>query len=333
MRRCADKSRMAKGNQVKRSALLTALMVAFGVLSSTATAASAQPAPVAGPSCFTPTNVGDAQRPRDTLVATKAMVARAQRHVDAAKRKAVFGSGRVPSTVEVPVYANIIKGRHVRDRRGHSRERVSIAEIQESIAILNEAFAGGQSATNHAVGLHFNLVDIRFKKRDRWFHAVPDSAADIRMRRALHRGGRDALNLYFTRPRDDTLGSSAFPWDYKVHPRRDGITIGAGTVPGGNTKNYNLGDTLVHEVGHWVGLFHTFEFGCDAENDMVADTPQEADPGFGCPEGADTCADDPGADPIHNFMDYTQDSCMNMFTWGQTDRMTRAWAYFRAPAV
>ncbi|MEI2819415.1 MAG: hypothetical protein V9E81_04035 [Marmoricola sp.] len=46
----------------------------------------------------------------------------------------------------------------------------------------------------------------------------PDSAADIRMRRALHRGGPDALNLYFTRPRDGTLGFSAFPWDYKRPP-------------------------------------------------------------------------------------------------------------------
>lgn len=318
---------------MKRSALLTALIVAFGVLSSTATSASAQPAPIAGPSCFTPTKVADVSRPRDTRLVTKAMVASAQRHIDAAKRKAVFGSGRVPSTVEVPVYANIIKGRHVRDRLGHSRSRVTVAQVKESIVILNEAFSGGQSATNHSVGLHFTLVDIRFKKRDSWFHASPDTLADRRMRRALHRGGPTALNLYFTRPSDGTLGFAAFPWDYERHPLQDGLTINAGTVSGGNTRNYNLGDTLVHEAGHWVGLYHTFEYGCDVENDMVADTPQEADPGYGCPEGADSCADDPGADPIHNFMDYSNDSCMFEFTAGQVARAQDAWTAFREPSA
>ncbi|MEI2819414.1 MAG: hypothetical protein V9E81_04030 [Marmoricola sp.] len=119
---------------MKRSALLTAIDGGVRCALEHGYCRVSPTGPYCGAELFhSPTKVGDAQRPRDTLVVTKAMVASAQRHIDAAKRKAVFGSGRVPSTVEVPVYANIIKGRHVRDRLGHSRERVSVAQIKESI--------------------------------------------------------------------------------------------------------------------------------------------------------------------------------------------------------
>ena len=63
----------------------------------------------------------------------------------------------------------------------------------------------------------------------------------------------------------------------------------------------------------------------------MADTPKEAVPQFDCPAGADTC-NAPGLDPIRNFMDYTQDSCMNEFTPGQVERMNDAWIDFRAGA-
>ena len=75
-------------------------------------------------------------------------------------------------------------------------------------------------------------------------------------------------------------------------------------------------------------LEHTFAHGCAANGDWVADTAPEAMPQFDCPTGADTCPA-PGLDPIHNFMDYTQDSCMTC-SQGQAERMSDAWLQFRA---
>ena len=95
---------------------------------------------------------------------------------------------------------------------------------------------------------------------------------------------------------------------------------------------YDLGLTAVHEAGHWFALEHTFYGGCNEHGDDVDDTPPMKIPTSGCPADGtkDTCPNDPGSDPIHNFMDYSYDQCYTEFTPGQAERSHDYWLAFRA---
>ena len=93
---------------------------------------------------------------------------------------------------------------------------------------------------------------------------------------------------------------------------------------------FDEGDTLTHEAGHWLNLEHTFFGQCNKSGDFVDDTPPQKKPSSGCPEGNDTCPRQPGLDPIHNYMDYSDDDCITQFTPGQSQRMRDAWLFYRA---
>ena len=131
---------------------------------------------------------------------------------------------------------------------------------------------------------------------------------DMAMKSALRQGTYQALNIYFVKELGDgSLGKCNFP---RASPDSsvltgDGCTVKFTTVPGGSEVNYNLGHTTTHQIGHWFGLYHTFENGCDGAGDMVDDTPAEAYASRTCDLGRDSCPGQPGRDPVRNYMNFS----------------------------
>jgi len=97
---------------------------------------------------------------------------------------------------------------------------------------------------------------------------------------------------------------------------------------------YDQGRTVTHEVGHYLGLYHTFDFGCGTASvpgcytsgDRICDTNSEANPVFGCPASSSSCG---SPNPYHNYMDYSDDLCMEEFTPEQVNRMRCTLANWR----
>jgi hypothetical protein len=151
------------------------------------------------------------------------------------------------------------------------------------------------------------------------------------MKSTLRQGGFESLNIY-TNLAGGYLGYAYLPGLPDSRLAIDGIVLHWGSIPGSGmfVGRYDLGMTLVHEAGHWVNLEHTFYGGCNAKGDYVEDTPAMLVPTSRCPEGKDTCPKEPGLDPIHNYMDYSDDACYNQFTPGQVQRAHDSWLHFRA---
>ena len=201
--------------------------------------------------------------------------------------------------------------------------------INDQIRVLDTTYAGGEGGFN--TGFRFTLAGVDRTVNADWFYAYP-GGAEHQMKRALHTGGPETLNMYL-RTAGDYLGWAYLPdITLKGNSYLDGVVIDWESLRGASTKyadRYDQGETATHEIGHWVNLEHTFFHGCNGEGDFVDDTPYMSVPTNGCPAGKDTCPQ-PGLDPIHNYMDYSYDSCYTEFTAGQADRMQDAWLFWRA---
>ena len=207
---------------------------------------------------------------------------------------------------------------------------VSQRVLDDQLAVLNLAFGGFYGGAKS--GFSFTLAGVTRTDNADWYNARSNSNPERDMKQTLHRGGFETLNVY-TNLAGGFLGYAYLPGLPESHLWQDGIVLNWESMPGASPRfagRYDLGFTLAHEAGHWFNLEHTFFGGCNAKGDFVDDTPAMLVPTRGCPEGKDTCAD-PGLDPIHNYMDYSDDPCYNQFTAGQVARMQDAWLYHRAP--
>ncbi len=223
---------------------------------------------------------------------------------------------RSSTPVVIPTYVHVI-----RDSAGNGGPTTQ--QMNDQLAVLNGAYA--------EFNYSFTLVSTDSTNNASWY-TCSGGTCETQMKNALRQGSANDLNIYYNNMGGGLLGWATFPSSYSQSPKMDGVVILSSSLPGGSAAPYNLGDTATHEVGHWMGLYHTFQGGCSKNNDFVSDTPAEKSAAFGCPTGRNTCtgAKYPGNDPIQNFMDYTDDSCMFDFSAGQGSRMDSMWASYRA---
>jgi Pregnancy-associated plasma protein-A len=240
----------------------------------------------------------------------------AQAKADAQKVKASF-------RVTIPVYFHVLRAGPT-----FAQGDVPQSMIDDQISVLNTTFGGQRGGANS--GFEFVLAGVTRTTNAAWFAMEPGTPTEFEAKSALHQGGPNALNLYSTNGGNDFfLGWAYFPEDGAGNPSIDGIVVHWGSLPGSFINFFNLGFTATHEAGHWLGLWHTFDFACVHHGDFVNDTPQMSVPTSGCPEGKDTCPQ-PGLDPIHNYMDYSVDPCYTEFTTGQAFRMQKQYKHFRS---
>jgi hypothetical protein len=299
--------------------LLAGTALAFSPLGGQATAKL--PADQLTNPCFTPAGAsakGGGQKADHREISAAEQKAIEARTAQLLKAKAARGIA-VPkgalAAATVPVYVHVI-----RDAAGNGD--VTNAQIAQQIAVLNKTFAGQESSAAAKTGFSFSLAGTFRYNNNNWHRDKQSSA----YRKQTRKGGAGALNIWLV---DFAyLGIATFPWDYAKNPGIDGIRVHYDSLPGGSIANYNLGETATHEAGHWFGLYHTFQGGCTTTNDEVADTPAQSSPTNGCPVGRDSC-NLPGLDPIHNYMDYSYDSCYNQFTPNQSTRISNMWTAYR----
>jgi len=218
-------------------------------------------------------------------------------------------------------------------RRDDGSGNTTNKQVRRQMRVLNDAFSGDTARKSENTPFRFRLKDIQRTNNTDWYNwDIRDDDAEAKG--ALHRGGFRTLNLYVTELDGGLLGYATFPTANDKRLFRDGIVVTKESLPG-NGGPYGRGDTGTHEAGHWLNLYHTFQGGCSDPGDYVVDTPRQraGNNVFKCNPDLNTCGNNNGSealrDPVHNFMNYTDDKCLDRFSRGQEDRMELSWLAFR----
>lgn len=301
-----------------------------GAQSSSATAAATTTQPCLAAAPDHRVRAGSAANGVDPNTVSLAKSQHLQSRLAARAQQRQASSQKALKKATIDVYVHVIT---TDDGKGG----VSKSRVKKQIDVLNKAYAGKSSKSSKKTPFTFKLKGIDRTANSQWSSwTTPDDETvgdDVAPKKALHQGGFDDLNIYTASVQGGVLGYATFPGESTL--LRDGVVLLNESLPKGKAKGYDKGDTATHEVGHWLGLYHTFQGGClEPGGDYVDDTPAQADGNnvFSCSSKLDTCASK-GKDPVHNFMSYGDDKCLDRFTKGQVKRMTAAWQAFRAPGA
>jgi hypothetical protein len=213
-------------------------------------------------------------------------------------------------------------------RRTNGTNDVSDTRIAEQIEVLNEDFgAFGAGLPGENTRIQFVLAGVTRTNNDTWYN---DGGTYYN---TLAWDPHQYLNIY-TNSASGNLGYASIPsGGGVVGNNSDRVVVLWSTVgrPAPFGSPYHLGRTTTHEVGHYLGLYHTFQGGCTSvagcfnNGDLICDTNPEASPNFS-PCTRTTCG---SPDPTRNYMDYSDDVCMNNFTSQQAHRMRCTLENFR----
>jgi hypothetical protein len=313
---------------LRRSAVAVAAFAmsasAFAVLPAASVVAAPTHSDISGVLCDTNAAArvkpGSDVKERNELSAAEVAAAEKDFQSRLSARRAAGKDVTVKAVVTIPVVFHVVTAT---DGTGN----VTDTQINQQIAEMNQDYAGGESSQASNTEFQFTLQSIRHWANNSWFNDPDSAQGEAALKTATHTGDKRTLNIWSTNT--SFLGYATFPEWYADDPQLDGIVIQYGSLPGGPITNFNLGKTATHESGHWLGLYHTFQGSCSASNDQVSDTPAERTETSGCPANKDTCPA-AGVDPVHNYMDYSYDSCYNQFTPGQKARMQSQWTTYRA---
>lgn len=188
---------------------------------------------------------------------------------------------------------------------------------QTQIDNLNQAFNKPDYKTN----IYFKFYNLEFINNKKF--AKDCDKKEKEYKKSYYLDPTKYINVYIC-PDKNYLGWAYFPNTFIESDFMNGVVIHPETLPGSKNTNYNQGHTLTHELGHFFGLSHTFNyFGICSTNgdDGISDTPIQKSPSYECNYEKDSCPNYPGKDPVWNYMDYSFDRCLTHFSLEQIKQM------------
>ena len=242
---------------------------------------------------------------------------------------------------------------HVLHQNGS--ENISKEQIQSAITQLNQDYSLTNTDAGNLRSIFTSVqanaeIEFRLANKDpqgnctdgivRIYSAYTNDGDDEDIKSVSRWPNTKYLNIWVIKsiPSDEpgfiTLGYAYLPDVVNWGPELDGIVMRSDRVGTIGTSN-GTGRTLTHEIGHYLGLDHTFSGGCSGSGDGVSDTPKAADANFGCDYNTNSCTNESPDKPdmIENYMDYSNDNCQVAFTNGQKNIFNSTFSDERASLI